>query len=190
MSEPSKPDIILLAEDDSDDRLLLKDAVADCGWSGELHCVEDGEELLDYLLRRGKYQSPGSAPHPGVILLDLNMPRKDGRQALREIRADASLHRLDINLVFASPCEENDRRLAAPFQGRAQEIHSGLRPQPVIYQADIMLVAQQRIQARLEGLLPIQRERVAMYFGEQITRDDIIILIIFDQQNFGQSREH
>jgi CheY-like chemotaxis protein len=105
MNEPSKPDVILLADDDSDDRLLLKDAVADSGWSGELYCVEDGEELLDYLLHRGKYQSPGSAPHPGVILLDLNMPRKDGRQALREIRADASLRRIPVVVLTNSKAE-------------------------------------------------------------------------------------
>jgi CheY-like chemotaxis protein len=105
MNETPKPEVILLAEDDSDDRLLLKDAMADCGWSGELRCVEDGEELLDYLLRRGKYQSPASAPRPGLILLDLNMPRKDGRQALREIGADASLRRIPVVVLTTSKAD-------------------------------------------------------------------------------------
>jgi len=105
MNEPPKAEVILLAEDDSDDRLLFKDAMADCGWSGELHCVENGEELLDYLQRRGKYQSPDSAPRPGVILLDLNMPRKDGRQALREIRADAGLRRIPVVVLTTSEAD-------------------------------------------------------------------------------------
>jgi CheY-like chemotaxis protein len=111
MNEPPNADVILLAEDDSDDRLLLKDAMADCGWIGELRCVEDGEELLDYLLHRGKYQSPASAPRPGVILLDLNMPRKDGRQALMEIRADASLHRIPVVVLTTSKADTDIARL-------------------------------------------------------------------------------
>ena len=105
MNEALKAGVILLAEDDSDDRLLLKDALADCGWSGELRCVEDGAELLDYLLHRGKYQSPASAPRPGLILLDLNMPRKDGREALREIRADAGLRRIPVVVLTTSKAD-------------------------------------------------------------------------------------
>jgi CheY-like chemotaxis protein len=105
MNETPKPEVILLAEDDSDDRLLLKDAMADCGWSGELRCVEDGAELLDYLKCRGKYQSPASAPLPGLILLDLNMPRKDGREALREIRADARLRRIPVVVLTTSQAD-------------------------------------------------------------------------------------
>jgi CheY-like chemotaxis protein len=105
MSETPHPDVILLAEDDSDDRLLLKDAMAECSWSGELHCVENGEELLDYLLRRGQYQPPAQAPRPGLILLDLNMPRKDGREALREIKADASLRRIPVVVLTTSKAD-------------------------------------------------------------------------------------
>ena len=105
MNETPNPDVILLAEDDSDDRLLFKDALADCGWSGELRCVEDGAELLDYLLRRGRYQPPASAPQPGLILLDLNMPRKDGREALREIRADASLRGIPVVVLTTSKAD-------------------------------------------------------------------------------------
>src|SRR5208283_369563 len=83
MSDATKLSVILLAEDDSDDRLLLQDAISECKWSGEVRCVENGEELLDYLGRRGKFQPPVNAPWPALILLDLNMPRKDGREALR-----------------------------------------------------------------------------------------------------------
>jgi len=82
MNPTEKPALLLLADDDSDDRLLVKDALDECQWRGELRCVENGEELLDYLLRRGTYNGV-DPPRPGLILLDLNMPRKDGRQALR-----------------------------------------------------------------------------------------------------------
>ncbi len=90
-----------MAEDDSDDRLLVKDAMAECRWEGDLRFVENGEELLDYLMRRGKYSQPANAPRPGLILLDLNMPRKDGREALREIKADAELRRIPV-VVFTT----------------------------------------------------------------------------------------
>ena len=93
--------LLLLAEDDSDDRLLIKDALEECQWPGELRCVENGEELLDYLLRRGAYKGANS-PRPGLILLDLNMPRKDGRQALHEIKADPVLRRIPVVILTTS----------------------------------------------------------------------------------------
>jgi CheY-like chemotaxis protein len=101
MSDTSKAKVVLMAEDDSDDRLLVKDAMAECRWEGDLRFVENGEELLDYLMRRGKYSQPVSAPRPGLILLDLNMPRKDGREALREIKADGELRRIPV-VVFTT----------------------------------------------------------------------------------------
>ena len=107
MSETPHPDVILLAEDDSDDRLLLKDAMAECSWSGELHCVENGEELLDYLLRRGQYQPPAQAPRPGLILLDLNMPRKDGREVLAEVKGDPDLKRIPVVILTVSQAEQD-----------------------------------------------------------------------------------
>jgi CheY-like chemotaxis protein len=107
MSDPGKARIILMAEDDSDDRLLVKDAVTECRWEGELRFVENGEELLDYLLRRGKYSKAVTAPRPGLILLDLNMPRKDGREALREIRANAELRRIPV-VVFTTSKADTD----------------------------------------------------------------------------------
>jgi CheY-like chemotaxis protein len=102
MKDLSKASVILMAEDDSDDRLLVKDAMAECGWDGDLRFVENGEELLDYLARRGKYSQPGVAPRPGLILLDLNMPKKDGREALREIKADAELRRIPVVVLTTS----------------------------------------------------------------------------------------
>jgi CheY-like chemotaxis protein len=105
MSAPAKTDLILLAEDDSDDRLLILEAIEDCGWQGELRCVDNGEELLDYLSRRGKYKLAVPAPRPGLILLDLNLPRKDGRQALREIRASPALRKMPVVVLTTSKAD-------------------------------------------------------------------------------------
>src|SRR5262245_1567603 len=69
MSEPGKATVILMAEDDADDRLLVQDALAECPWKGELRFVENGEELLDYLMHRGKYAGRNNAPRPALILL-------------------------------------------------------------------------------------------------------------------------
>ncbi len=107
MKTSEVPTILLMADDDSDDRLLVQDAMADCRWPGELRWVENGEDLLDYLFRRGKYRDPGSAPRPGIILLDLNMPRKDGREALREIKADPTLRRIPV-VIFSTSKADTD----------------------------------------------------------------------------------
>ncbi len=106
MSPAEKPDVLLLADDDSDDRLLVKDALDECHWPGELRCVENGEELLDYLQHRGAYNGAESPP-PGLILLDLNMPRKDGRQALREIKADPILRRIPVVILTTSKADSD-----------------------------------------------------------------------------------
>jgi CheY-like chemotaxis protein len=101
MSDPLKPNVVLMAEDDSDDRVLVKDALSECAWDADLRFVANGEELLDYLLRRGPYQI-AEAPRPGLILLDLNMPRKDGREVLREIKANAELRRIPVVVLTTS----------------------------------------------------------------------------------------
>jgi CheY-like chemotaxis protein len=93
-----------MADDDADDRLLAKDAIAESKIPIELHFVENGEELMDYLHRRGKYSAP-SAPRPGLILLDLNMPKKDGREALREIRAHRELRRIPVVMLTTSQAD-------------------------------------------------------------------------------------
>lgn len=85
--------LIVLADDDEDDRLMAQDALDEARLANVLHCVEDGEELLDYLHRRGRYTSLSKEPLPGLILLDLNMPRKDGREALKEIKESPILRR-------------------------------------------------------------------------------------------------
>ena len=79
---------ILIADDDADDRLMAKEALEECRLANPVEFVEDGVELLDYLRGRGRYAAKGPARRPGLIILDLNMPKMDGREALREIKAD------------------------------------------------------------------------------------------------------
>lgn len=105
MTPAAKTNVILMADDDDDDRLLTRDAVAEAGLDGDLHFVQNGEELLDYLLHRGRYEAPAAAPRPGLILLDLNMPLKDGREALREIRADPELRRIPVVVLTTSKAD-------------------------------------------------------------------------------------
>ena len=102
MTAAARPNVILMADDDPDDRLLVQDALAESRADGSLRFVENGEELLDYLHRRAKYDSPGSAPRPGLILLDLNMPRKDGREVLRELKGDPDLRRIPVVVLTTS----------------------------------------------------------------------------------------
>ncbi len=105
--EPRKPVTILMADDDADDRDFTRTAMQESRLANELRFVEDGEELLDYLLRRGRYTDPKDSPRPGLILLDLNMPRKDGREALREIKSDPSLKNIPIVVLTTSKAEED-----------------------------------------------------------------------------------
>jgi len=107
MSERGKTIAILYAEDDPEDRMLVEDALKESRLANELHFVEDGEELMDYLKRRGRYAELDGEPLPGIILLDLNMPRKDGREALKEIKADPSLRRIPIVVLTTSKAEED-----------------------------------------------------------------------------------
>src|SRR6185369_14999471 len=92
----TKQNVIIMAEDDADDRLLVRDALEECHWNADIRFVENGEELLDYLLRRGKYRQLEQSPRPGLILLDLNMPKKDGREVLLDIRANGELRRIPV----------------------------------------------------------------------------------------------
>jgi CheY-like chemotaxis protein len=104
-----KPGIspILIADDDPDDRLLMRDAFHESLLWDNVCFVEDGEELLDYLYRRGNYRDPEAAPWPGIIILDLNMPRKDGREAIREIKADPNLKRIPLVVLTTSQAEHD-----------------------------------------------------------------------------------
>ena len=102
-----QPIVILMADDDADDRMLTRDALDESRVLNELRFVEDGEELMDYLHRRGKYADAESSPKPGLILLDLNMPKKDGREALKEIKSDPNLRRIPVVIMTTSKAEED-----------------------------------------------------------------------------------
>jgi CheY-like chemotaxis protein len=105
--DPGKPIVILLADDDEEDRMLTSEALSESRVVNDLRFVADGEELLDYLYHRGQFADPDSSPAPGLILLDLNMPRKDGREALRDIKADPDLRRIPIIVLTTSKAEED-----------------------------------------------------------------------------------
>ena len=98
---------ILMAEDDPEDQMLTREGFEESRLANDLYFVEDGEELLDYLHRRGKFSDPQQSPRPGLILLDLNMPRKDGREALKEIKADPDLRSIPIVVLTTSKAEED-----------------------------------------------------------------------------------
>lgn len=93
---------ILVAEDDAGDRMLLKDAWQESGFQNDLRFVADGEELMDYLQRCGKYADAESSPLPDLILLDLDMPKKDGREALQEIEASPMLRSTPVIVLTSS----------------------------------------------------------------------------------------
>jgi len=107
MNHTGKPIVILLADDDEEDRMLAADALAASRVVNDLRFVEDGDELLDYLYNRGRFSNAQESPRPGLILLDLNMPRKDGREALREIKADPELRRIPVVILTTSKAEED-----------------------------------------------------------------------------------
>ena len=99
--------VILVADDDPEDGQFIKDAFHEGLLVNGLRFVEDGEELMDYLHQRGKYADPASSPRPGIILLDLNMPKKDGREALKEIKAEPALRSIPVVVLTTSKAEED-----------------------------------------------------------------------------------
>jgi len=110
MEKRTKPITILMADDDPDDRKMTKEAFDESRLANDLRFVEDGNELLDYLYRRGQYSNPADSPRPGLILLDLNMPKKDGREALREMKADPKLRTIRVVIMTTSKAEEDIER--------------------------------------------------------------------------------
>jgi CheY-like chemotaxis protein len=98
---------ILLADDDPDDCMMVKEALVESRVLNELATVADGEDLMDYLHRRGRFEHLKGKPYPGVILLDLNMPRKDGREALAEIKGDPQLRKIPVVVLTTSKAEED-----------------------------------------------------------------------------------
>jgi two-component system response regulator len=107
MIRNSNPIRIVVADDDVDDRMMIKDAFDESKLGNPVDFVEDGVQLMEYLRREGEYKHLASQPFPGFILLDLNMPRKDGRTALKEIKESAELHRIPIVILTTSKAEED-----------------------------------------------------------------------------------
>ena len=99
-----------MADDDPDDRLLIKEAFQESLISNSIYFVEDGVELMDYLRRQDKFENPSDAPTPDLILLDLNMPRKDGREALAEIKSDPQSEIHPVVVLTTSKAEEDIMR--------------------------------------------------------------------------------
>ena len=107
MNKTLAPLTILVADDDADDREMIKEAFEENRLANELKFVCDGEELMDYLLRRGKFSDMKLSPKPGLILLDLNMPKKDGREALREIKSNSELRGIPVVVLTTSKAQED-----------------------------------------------------------------------------------
>ncbi|MFZ2445266.1 MAG: response regulator [Syntrophobacteraceae bacterium] len=101
---------ILVADDDEDDCLLIRDAIQDNGLDCEFRFVYDGKDLMEELYRGRDRSAPGAARYPDLILLDLNMPRKDGREALREIKNDADLRAIPV-VVLTTSSDDRDVEL-------------------------------------------------------------------------------
>jgi CheY-like chemotaxis protein len=106
-AKPRVPVVILLVDDDEEDLQMTIEALKESRLGNDLRVARDGEELMDYLLHRGAYADPADAPVPGLILLDLNMPKKDGREALGEIKTDAALRKIPVIVLTTSKAEED-----------------------------------------------------------------------------------
>lgn len=107
---PTNAIVILMADDDPDDIRLTEKALEECRLKNDFRHVCDGQELLDYLHRCGRFADPATSPRPGLILLDLNMPGKDGRSALRDIKADPDLKRIPVVILTTSKADEDIAR--------------------------------------------------------------------------------
>jgi two-component system response regulator len=97
---------ILIADDDADDRMMIKEALEENNFSHDMRFVEDGEELLDYLHQRGKYLTE-KVLRPNLIILDLNMPKVDGREALSQIKSNVNLKRIPVVVLTTSRADED-----------------------------------------------------------------------------------
>jgi len=98
---------ILIADDDKEDCEMIREAFQESRLLNRLFFVHDGEELMNYLKRQGKYEDQNQYPMPGLILLDLNMPKKDGREAIQEIRSSDEFKQIPIVVLTTSQAEED-----------------------------------------------------------------------------------
>src|ERR1700730_8525092 len=162
MRDEHQPIVILLADDDEEDRMLTCEALTESRLSNDIHCVTDGEDLMDYLRRQGKYAAPGAAPRPGLILLDLNMPKKDGREALREIKADPELQQIPVVVMTTS---KDDEDLYSSYDSGA----SSFIGKPVTF----------------EGLVDLMKGLGRFWFGKarEMKNETIKVLLIEDDED-------
>ncbi len=110
MNQPNLSMTILSADDDPDDCVLVRDAFQESGLHNQIYFVGDGVALMQFLRRQGVFAEPDAAPRPDLILLDLNMPRKDGRESLAEIKADPELRSIPVVVLTTSSDEEDIMR--------------------------------------------------------------------------------
>lgn len=111
MMDVPTPRIILMADDDSDDQLLAREALAEFGSSSDLRTVDNGLEVIDYLKRTGRFEDPASSPRPDLILLDLNMPCKDGREVLAHLKADPNMKSIPVVVLSTSRADTDVREI-------------------------------------------------------------------------------
>ena len=107
MNVDRQPIVILIADDDEEDQMLTRETFEDRRLANELRFVKNGQEVMDYLRRQGKFAEPWTSPRPGLILLDLSMPKKDGREALTEIKRDPELRQIPVIVMTTSGAEED-----------------------------------------------------------------------------------
>lgn len=107
MTPNNEPITILVAEDDPEDRMFIEDALNESRIANNIFMVRDGEECMDFLKHRGAYSDVEQYPRPGLILLDLNMPRKDGREVIEEVKVDPDLRQIPIVVLTTSQAEED-----------------------------------------------------------------------------------
>lgn len=106
-NSPKRPFTLIMADDDEDDRLLAQDAMEEAGGDYLCHTVNNGQELLDYLRCEGKFSHNDSCESPSVILLDLNMPIMDGRETLKQLKADPFLSHIPVVILSTSSADED-----------------------------------------------------------------------------------
>lgn len=109
MTQPARPAVILLVEDDPGDQVLTRRSLAAGEIDHELYIVQDGKEALDYLFHRGQYGDPANSPRPDLILLDINLPKIDGKQVLKEIKKEPGLRRIPVVILSTSQADKDVR---------------------------------------------------------------------------------
>jgi len=107
MAKPGKPYVMLMVDDDAEDCLLVRDALQEIRLEHDLRFVRDGEELFDYLYQRGEYENKRMAPRPDMILLDLKMPKMDGREVLRALKSNSQFRRIPVVALTTSTSEDD-----------------------------------------------------------------------------------